>query len=57
LLNQVLTCSYQDKQEVMATNKKQPGESVSGAAATTLSKLEPRYICRVVGGLKIIHKE
>jgi hypothetical protein len=41
----------------MATNKKQPGESVSGAAATTLSKLEPRYICRVVGGLKIIHKE
>jgi hypothetical protein len=44
LFNQVLTCSYQAKQEVMATNKKQPRESVSGAAATIFVKLYQRYI-------------
>jgi hypothetical protein len=38
------------------TKTKQPGESVSDAAATTLSSYS-RDICGVVGGMKIIHKE
>jgi hypothetical protein len=36
--------------------RKQPRESVSGAAATTLSSYS-RDICGDVGGLKIMHKE
>jgi hypothetical protein len=40
-----------DNQQVSNLEK-----SVSGAAATTLSSYS-RDICRVVGGLKIMHKE
>jgi hypothetical protein len=40
----------------MATNKKKSGESVSDAAAKTLSSYS-QDICGVVGGLKIMHKE
>jgi isoaspartyl peptidase/L-asparaginase-like protein (Ntn-hydrolase superfamily) len=57
------TCSTKFLHVLTKTNRrcwqptrKQPGESVSGAAATTLSSYS-RDICGVVGELKIIHKE
>jgi hypothetical protein len=57
------TCSTKFLHVLTKTNRrrwqptrKQPGESLLGATAITLSSYD-QDICRVVGGLKIMHKE